>query len=306
MISRPFPNRNGFSFDLHVYRPLASIWDEAQAEVPDSHSWLQTAQHLHVPIGPPEPPSEPEGSHGQTSQTIEFAPAIRAFEWLDAHFFLPSYDLPCLPDTHVAAEWTSSWWDHRMPCFEFRIYTDGSFTKSPAQDEEGAGAAVAAFARLAHGWVFAGALSSVLPRATSSYVSELSALTVAVKLAYDMLKVHQTCFGYAPPVNLYHDATTVGKQADGAWHCVSHPLLGRMLRSLVLLVEARFDIQLSFRHVFGHCGEPGNELVDFLAHEARHGKALGSFADWLEYITGRDFVQTADLGVLFEFVNTYK
>ena len=288
----PFPNRNGFSFDLHVYRPLASVWDEAQADIPDSHSWLQTAQHLHAPAGTPDArASESDESIGQT---IEFEPAIRSFEWLDSHFFLPCYDLPSLPCTHVAKDWTSLWWDLRTPCLEIRIYTDGSFVKSPAQDEASAGAAVAAFALLSHGWVFAGALSSVLPNATSSYVSELSALTAAVKLAYDILKVHHVCFGYAPPVNLCHDATTVGRQADGSWRCVSHPLLGRALRSLVLLAEARFDAQLSFQHVSGHSGEPGNELVDFLAQDARHGNALGSFADWLDYITARDFVQAAE------------
>ena len=74
-------------------------------------------------------------------------------------------------------------------------------------------------------------LGSALDDATNAYVSELSAITVAIKFAYDIIKMNVAGFGFAPSFVCRHDATTVGRQADGSWQCISCPLLGKALRS---------------------------------------------------------------------------
>eukprot|EP00435_Cladocopium_sp_Y103_P065951 s279_g28.t1 len=56
------------------------------------------------------------------------------------------------------------------------------------------------------------------------------------------------------------------------------------IRSLVLVVGSRFQSAVDFEHVPGHSGsgEPGSEMVDLLAGEARDGTELASFAGWLD------------------------
>ena len=300
---RPFPNRDVYAFDLHVHRHLpVGFWsdDEEDTGAAASTSLLQTSFHArHVPLREQpqpveEPPTDPDDRATESSlpepQRIDMAPAIRLFEWIDAHFFLPQFDVPNLPDCHAAWEWTQYWWDPGQPCFQLCIYTDGSFSKVIQEHEAPGGAAVAAFVLQSDGWRFAGARSSALAGATNAYVSELSAITAAIKFAYDIIKVHVACFGFAPTFVCRHDATTVGRQADGAWQCISCPLLGKTLRSFVLLVETAFDVVVQFEHIKGHSGEPGNELVDFLADAARVGQSLTPFDDWLSYISQKHFV----------------
>ena len=199
-----------------------------------------------------------------------------------------------MPDTHVAQPWLQRWWDYEQPCDELRLYTDGSFAKRPVEGEAHAGAAVSAFVSTPFDWAFAGAMSTVLPSATSAYVTELSALAAALKLTYDFLKLHLLAHGCVPHVTICHDATTVGRQAEGDWNCISHPLLGRFVRSMALLVRERFGNVLRFEHVFGHTGDPGNELVDYLATRARGGIEFSPFMSWLPSVTSKEFVADAE------------
>jgi len=301
---RPFPNRDGFAFDLHVHRQLpVGFWSDEEEDTgaAASTSLLQSSLQarrapLQEQIQPEEePPADPvradSGSLSSETQWIDMAPAIRQYEWIDTHFFLPQFDVPNLPECHAAWEWIQHWWDPSQPCFQLCIYTDGSFSKAVQEQEAPGGAAVAAFVLQPDGWRFAGALSSALGDATNAYVSELSAITVAIKFAYDIIKVNVAGFGFAPSFVCRHDATTVGRQADGSWQCISCPLLGKTLRSIVLLVEHAFDVIVKFEHIKGHSGEPGNELVDFLADAARVGQALTPFDEWLGFISQRHFVE---------------
>ena len=73
---------------------------------------------------------------------------------------------------------------------------------------------MAAFVVQRDGWRFAGALSSALDDATNAYVSELSAITVAIKSAYDIIKMNVAGFGFAPSFVCRHDAISVDKQMD--------------------------------------------------------------------------------------------
>ena len=191
----------------------------------------------------------------------------------------------------MAAPWLERWWDQAQPIFQVRIYTDGSFTQKPEVAEDHAGAAVAAFVLQPDGWRFAGALSSSLPSATNAYVAELTAISVAVKLAYDILKIHSVFSDQQPEITFCYDANTVGQQAAGFWKCVSCPALGGALRSLVMLLDSRFGSTRHFLHIRGHNGEPGNELVDFLATSARRGSELAPFAEWAQYVSRPAFAR---------------
>jgi hypothetical protein len=114
---------------------------------------------------------------------------------------------------------------------------------------------------------------------------------VAVKFAYDIIKLHAAQFGFPPTMLIRHDATTVGRQADGSWQCISCPSLGKTLRSLVMLVETTFGITAAFEHVKGHSGDPGNELVDCLASTARAGQPLTPFEDWIGFVAHKPFAE---------------
>ena len=298
---RPFPNRDGHTFDLNVYRPLfEGFWsDEEEGEdqstqAASSTNLLQLSTHLQVAREEQSQPAEHGNGPSQdasslASQRIDMAPAISCFEWLDSHLFLPRFDLPDLPENHVASDWIHPWWDPNQPCSHLCLYTDGSFNKTCDAHEQAGGAATAAFVYQHDGWRFAGALSSGIKAADSAYYTELTAITAAVKFAYDIIKLQMTQFGFPPAVSLRHDATTVGKQADGSWRCISCPALGKALRGLVQLAETRFRTAITFEHVKGHSGDPGNELVDFLAAEARAGAPLTPFEDWIEFVVRRAF-----------------
>jgi len=221
-------------------------------------------------------------------QHINFHMVLHAFDWFDSHLFLPQFDLPTIVPPHVSTYWTHQWWDQQAAGTQLRVYFDGSYIQHPDEGSAKAGTAIAAFLLTAEGWVFAGALSSALPRHESSYLAELVGGIVAHKFVYDLLKIHRAAVGSCPEVTLCYEALTIGHQAAGDWSCVSHPVLGLCLRSIVLLIENCFHIQLHYQHVRGHTGEPGNELVDCLANEARAHGGLTPFDDWIDTITTRE------------------
>eukprot|EP00435_Cladocopium_sp_Y103_P019115 s4248_g4.t1 len=245
--------RHGMSLTITIHRAVEADDDETVM--------LQSGVHRPDPVDPAVPPSEPPlADLGQDSVTrVSFSGVWQLFELLDSHLFLPRFDVQSLLAGHLAHDWTISWWSFETPCLEVRIYTDGSFARRPDEGVHPAGAAVAAFVRTKDGWHFAGALSSALPDATSAYLAELTGITVAVKFVFDLLKALGSV-------------------------CVSHPALGRLLRSFVLFVETYTGKSLIFQHVPGHQGEPGNEMVDTLAGAAREGHELSPFAAWIDHV----------------------
>ena len=199
---------------------------------------------------------------------VAFREVVLAFEWLDAHFFLPCYDLPvAIPMLPVCQDWIKDWWGPDEGGTQISVYFDGSFLQTNGVKK--AGAAVAAFVCVQGRWKFAGALATALPHAKTSYQAELSASIIATKFAYDILKLIGTVQDTTQTdVYFCYDSLTTGKQTSGEWQAVSSPISGHLLRSLHKLMQKRFRNKLNYNHVKAHCGEPGNELVDTLAHQA--------------------------------------
>ena len=215
---------------------------------------------------------------------VDFAPAFHSLDWIDTHFFLPVYDLDReWPWQKVSEHWLDlPWWTPGDSAQSIWIYFDGS----SAQQRELAGCGIACFI-LDGTWKFAGALSAKLPEETTSYGAEAAGAAIATKLIFDILKV--TSFITPPEVWLCYDSTTVGEQAVGNWEARRAPNLFTFMRSMSLLIEHRFHVRIQHHHIYGHTGEPGNEIVDVLAGQAGRGHALIDADHFLAWIQRADF-----------------
>ena len=91
-----------------------------------------------------------------------------------------------------------------------------------------------------------------------------------------------------------YDSLTAGSQASGQWHAFSEPLVGHFLRSMHKCIEQRFQALIKYVHAKAHVGEPGNELVDTLAHQAALGEPLHDLDSWIRMTTKCSFVQNAE------------
>lgn len=235
---------------------------------------------------------------GTAQIQIEMKPAIDAFEWIDTHFLLLSFLLPpavCIPFESL------SWielplWEVDKGGQEIWIYFDGSFQSDAAF----AGIAVAVFIKSDQQWFQAGMLSAQVPP-TGSYTAELHASIIAAKIAHDTLKMFACNHLAMPEIWFCYDSQTVGNQLLGQWKCMQHPLLGRSARMLIELVEARFSITCKGWHIRSHRGEPGNELVDGLAHFAAHGHVTHDLAHFFQQILCKNFIAAGEwMWLLFE------
>jgi len=225
---------------------------------------------------------------------IDFAEVFRVFDWLDAHFFLPQFDLPeHFPFLPCSLDWTKHWWDPAMGGQRLRLYLDGSHVSS--EHGASAGAAVAAFVESEGIWYFAGALSTRLPGNSTSYSAELAASIIASKFAFDILKLLHVVNGtHEVDLTFCYDSVTAGNQTSGKWNAFSEPKFGRLLRSIHKAIEFRYQIAIRYQHVKAHCGEPGHELVDTLAHQAALNAPLHDLRDWLTHVTHSKFVHLAE------------
>ena len=199
--------------------------------------------------------------------------------------------LPAIESWHVAFDWTTDWWDFATPGQELWIYYDGSCQTWEAACSVSASAA--AFILIGSQWYFAGAISTSLPFAKDSYDAEHFASAISLKLAYDVLKLHEVMQQGCPQIHFCFDSLTVGSQTSGIWNCFQHPTLGGVLRNLHRLIETRFHSDIYHWHVRGHAGHPGNELVDALA-AAAHANPPTSTADWLRALNTKEFLAASD------------
>ena len=73
-----------------------------------------------------------------------------------------------------------------------------------------------------------------------------------------------------PAVTFAFDATSAGYKAFGQWGGSRYKELVANIRAVVYFIEARFNLQLQYHHVFGHTGHPGNEAADTVARSWKH------------------------------------
>ena len=132
------------------------------------------------------------------------------------------------------------------------------------------------------------------PKESTLTKLKLNAALVAIKFAYDLLKLATAHGGGTPSTHLVFDNTSVGQQTVGTWACRSHPELGKAVRHLVHLTERRFDFSFQTHHVYGHCGDPGNEIVDTLAKRAAEGKATTDLRDFISFQMTERFLRSAE------------
>ena len=244
--------------------------------------------HPHVSdrwCGGPEQTCDP--SHPVTK--CDFAQVIGHFEWLDTHLLLPTFSFEA-PWQTCSQSWLElPWYVPDATCHSLWIYFDGSHLKNT--DTSGAG--VAAFADTTWGWRLCGFLSTPLASGSDAYGAEAYAALVAVKFAHDLLKLHSTHRPTPPAVHLIFDNTSVGQQTIGNWASNKRPSIGKAIRHLVQTVEKRFSVNLETHHVYGHTGDPGNEIVDILAKEAAEGRATNDLQDFLAHQTDEAFLHSS-------------
>ena len=230
-------------------RSLADLWAVVQGR-PVSLSHEATEGYVDgfsVPIALPLTPQSRQcvsywlhqGSFAQQSTSIDFRGVIEAFEWLDAHFFLPRYDLPdAWPFLPASLSWTCNRWEPSIAGTKVRIYSDRFHVLAPAGSASGAGIAAFVFA---HGsWKFAGAISTTLAGASSSYQAEAIASILATKFAFDLLKLIELPGSptYQLDLTMCYDSLTVGQQASGRWHAFSEPRLGHFVKDFINVLNS--------------------------------------------------------------------
>ncbi len=277
---------------LQLGRPssIPPMRDSAQdAAIPHvSDLWCMTCFLVLGPMMTPTTDPDPQPEHGMPPTDdhlfVDFLPAMQAFDWIDSHFFLPTYNLDFdWPWQPVSKPWlTLPWWEPGDSIKSLWIYFDGS----SAANKEEAGCGVSAFV-FDGTWKFAGALSARLDPGTTSYRAEACGAALATKFIYDLLKI--AAFDQPPEVWLCYDSTSVGEQVVGNWNVNQSPQLFASIRGLVLLIETRFQVVIQHHHVYGHSGEPGNEIVDTLAVQAGRGHALADMDTFLTKLMQDDF-----------------
>eukprot|EP00438_Fugacium_kawagutii_P022322 Skav221793 [mRNA] locus=scaffold4067:167442:169566:+ [translate_table: standard] len=303
MIDRCGPGRNDYDCTFWVgsrqleptlsFNPPHGLHVHILAE-PRRSSPVHLQVPENIPLNYDTDLTENEDTDGssflQTSRVLDLRDVFRIFERLDTHLFLPKYDLnESVTPTFERQLWVQSWWMPGAPADEIVVYYDGSFC--PKDDTAGIG--VAAWIRQGAEWAFAGAISTALGPGSSSYLAEQLASLVAAKFAYDLVKLCALA-GPVPQLAFCFDNMAVGMQLTGHWRAVHSKMTNHAIRNVLHLIAARFGIQPDAHHVRSHCGEPGNEIVDALAEEARLGRALHDLQEFLHDFVLPDHVRILD------------
>ena len=138
--------------------------------------------------------------------------------------------------------------------------------------------------------------------ASDSYTAEHFASAISIKMAYDILKLHEAIGAAPPDLCFCFRLSYRGEPNCGDYGIVfRHATLGAVLRNLHRLIETRFDPTIQHWHVRGHSGHPGNELVDLLAQHA-HSRPTTSITNWLDGLNTQTF--KAKLGLVLDTVLT--
>ena len=113
------------------------------------------------------------------------------------------------------------------------------------------------------------------------------------------MKIAVEVFGAKPSVSFLFDSLSVGKQAEGLWQAKKDKVSCHAIRSILRILQTRWDVDCEHSFVPGHCGDPGNELVDTIALCAAKGIQLQNWDTTLSFLTNWHFVQALGWGWIF-------
>ena len=169
-------------------------------------------------------------------------------------------------------------WRGEVP-LKYHLYTDGSFLKTlPAYG----GCGVLLIVTTPIGQLCGGVLSRTCLPAAHSHSAESIAMLWATLIAVQLSHHHRVVHHCIPfHLEFGFDAQVTGQQCAGTWTSFRHPLIQRLCRALIYIVQFRHGFHaVEWTHIRAHQGHFWNEIVDLLAKNA---------------IQKADMVQTSDL-----------
>eukprot|EP00435_Cladocopium_sp_Y103_P067728 s750_g30.t1 len=290
----PTLTQHGTGFNLIIHHPFLQAWDGTDEDSHDVRLFQTNLKSLGQQSVVAPPLGDQPEDEAVPNLRLHMHPVVQTFEWFDSRFCLPQFDLSASLEGVVSRhpsslEWIArQWYAFEGPIDELWIYYDGACPQEEAAEH--IGFAAADFVRIGWEWQFAGALSGRSARTGhGSYEAELNASLLAAKFLYDLTKVIACQFGSAFSAAFLCDSLTVGHQAEGLWTAKCDTSKCHLIRSILQLCEGQFAVDVSHHHVKGHCGDPGNELVDVLAGCAAKGQPLQDWDHFLTFTADRSF-----------------
>ena len=196
---------------------------------------------------------------------ISFHEVFDLWKWLDASTPQVQWTLPSGGEWHPASiAWTHSSWWNLLAADEIVIYTDGSANKHHSS----AGAVF--FVRLGGYWFYGGYIQQKLKGPPCAHRAELHGILISLHWLNSILHCLSYLQSHVPEVRFCFDATSAGYKAFGQWSGEKYHELSKTLRSLCFFVEPRFGLRLTYEHVHGHAGDPGNEAANTVAQLGLH------------------------------------
>ena len=198
------------------------------------------------------------------AQKIDLAPLREFHRRISMHSTLPEIDKTKVAWKSNAHEWLA------YPHWEFgevdelHFYVDGSF----AGKKRGIG--IVLFPRCGPLWTFGGYIRESIDRGNSAYQSELGAILIALKWAWDLLRAFMASGFMTPRIIIHFDSASAGLAVAGECAGNLDEPFFVSARAMVHLIQTQFNLEIEFKKEAAHSGNPGNEMADDLANEGRN------------------------------------
>ena len=160
----------------------------------------------------------------------------------------------------IAVQTCLGGWNGELP-ISYHLYTDGSFHKNKP-DIGGCG--VLLVVQTVDGPRCGGVLSRTCRPTSKAHSAESIAMLWATTIAVQLSNLHDALFRGLPfHLEFGFDAQVVGQHCAGAWTSFQQPLVQRLCRAFVYLIQHRHGFQsIQWIHIRAHQGHLWNETVD--------------------------------------------